>query len=224
MTKKIINRVIHRIIRPKGKNSFLIKNAKNKSILDVGSGQTPKKLTALFNSLNYQGIDIKNHLSNGENFIGKYNVLSIDKFWNFIKESANKYDVVIFSHVIEHIPNRYESLEMVARCVKEGGYFYLSFPSPRSITLPSKGIYTLNYFDDQTHLDLPPDLSVCLDSLMKNNFKDFRVYESYRPILSKIIGFMLIKFQLHKIFGKKASYFLLAYYGFETVVICQKNN
>jgi hypothetical protein len=53
--------------------------------------------------------------------------------------------------VIEHLPNGDEVLRALVPKLKPGGFLYVEFPGPRSLTLPSKR-GTLNFRDDATHV------------------------------------------------------------------------
>lgn len=58
------------------------------------------------------------------------------------------YDVIIMSHVIEHLHNGDEVLKGLMPKLKKDVIFYVEFPSERSTQFPSRR-ETLNFFDDQ---------------------------------------------------------------------------
>ena len=60
------------------------------------------------------------------------------------------FDVIILSHVIEHLHNGDEVLRNLLRKLKQEGYVYIEFPSSRSTRFQSKK-GTLNFYDDPTH-------------------------------------------------------------------------
>lgn len=63
------------------------------------------------------------------------------------------FDVILFSHCIEHLPNGLEVLNGLCGKLAPGGRIYIEFPSERSLRLPHmKG--TLNFHDDPTHVRL----------------------------------------------------------------------
>jgi 2-polyprenyl-3-methyl-5-hydroxy-6-metoxy-1,4-benzoquinol methylase len=70
------------------------------------------------------------------------------------------YDVVICSHLLEHLPDPYSVAHRLAFKVKPGGVIYLEVPSPHSTRLPRAnhgwcGIHgCLNFYDDPTHQTL----------------------------------------------------------------------
>jgi len=64
-------------------------------------------------------------------------------------------DAVTCMHVIEHLHDIGPLLRETARVLKPGGRAYFETPHPRSLHLPSaKGRFTLNFFDDPTHVRL----------------------------------------------------------------------
>jgi len=64
-------------------------------------------------------------------------------------------DAVTCMHVVEHLRDPAPLLRETARVLKPGGRAYFETPHPRSLTLPSaKGRFTLNFFDDPTHVRL----------------------------------------------------------------------
>ena len=66
----------------------------------------------------------------------------------------NHYDLIILSHVIEHINNGLDVVERLSKKLKFGGHIYIEYPSLKSLQLPSaQG--SLHFCDDDT-------LSVCI--------------------------------------------------------------
>jgi ubiquinone/menaquinone biosynthesis C-methylase UbiE len=83
------------------------------------------------------------------------------------------YDVVLCSHVLEHLPDPYAVVGRLLEKVKPGGMMYLEVPSPRSLRLPHAaagwwGVRgCLNFYDDATHqtmVDLPRVASLLRES------------------------------------------------------------
>ena len=68
-------------------------------------------------------------------------------------------DVVTCMHLIEHLSSLAVLLPEIARVLKPGGRAYFEAPHPRSLGLSSPpgsaaGTFTLNFFDDRTHVRL----------------------------------------------------------------------
>lgn len=132
-------------------NLFLVK--KNIKILDVGCGSNSPSITKRwFPSCEYHGIDKEKNYQNNEK-----DILMIDRFYeidvrmlDFTMIPDNYFDVVIMSHIIEHLPNGDEVIRSLLAKLTAGGLIYIEFPSRKSLSLPSmRG--TLNFYDDKTH-------------------------------------------------------------------------
>jgi SAM-dependent methyltransferase len=72
---------------------------------------------------------------------------------------AGSMDAVTCMHVIEHLRDQSVLLREAARLLKPGGQIYFETPHPKSLTLASPpgraaGAFTLNFFDDLTHVQL----------------------------------------------------------------------
>jgi SAM-dependent methyltransferase len=121
--------------------------------LDVGCGNhMPQVTKKKFPGWNYYGLDRAD-----------YNVDEADKavmsgYYRVDLESGNLdsvpdafFDIIVMSHVLEHLRNGLEVLDALTKKLKPGGRIYLEFPSARSLGLPSmKG--TLQFCDDETHV------------------------------------------------------------------------
>jgi SAM-dependent methyltransferase len=125
------------------------------SLLDVGC-------------LGYQQVKIANHL--GFNELKHYGVDWGDaegtpKGFVFRKADLSKealpfeddmFDLVVASHVMEHLERPLEFFADCLRVCKPGGIVYFETPSERSLWLPGNphnldDFYSLSFFDDPTH-------------------------------------------------------------------------
>jgi len=76
-------------------------------------------------------------------------------------------DAVTCMHVVEHLTGVERLLREIARVLKPGGRVYLETPHPRSLTLPrlrtgSGGFdFTLNFYDDPTHVRVVTERELC---------------------------------------------------------------
>jgi len=62
-------------------------------------------------------------------------------------------DAVTCMHLVEHLHELKNLFEEVARLLKPGGRAYFETPHPSTVNWPSaKGIFTLNFYDDPTHV------------------------------------------------------------------------
>jgi SAM-dependent methyltransferase len=79
------------------------------------------------------------------------------------------FDVIVFSHVLEHISDYQRLLREASSKVRTGGTLYLEFPSVASLHFPTRA-GTLNFRDDPTHKS-PPDVSEVRDLLIQLGFR-----------------------------------------------------
>ncbi|MHB8509169.1 MAG: class I SAM-dependent methyltransferase [Candidatus Dormibacteria bacterium] len=123
-------------------------------MLDAGAGNHSAYATKQwFPSCEYYGIDrsrdYNNDLRDFECMAG---------FWELDLESLNFgdipdgfFDVLLMTHVLEHLRNGDKVLPALLPKLKPGGIVYVEFPNGRSTRLPSMR-ESLNFFDDPTHV------------------------------------------------------------------------
>jgi ubiquinone/menaquinone biosynthesis C-methylase UbiE len=208
------------IFRPKGLFSFLKKyKANGKKILDVGCGNDASfNIKSRFPKSYYVGIDIGDYNLTKPNLADEYLITQRENFDKSIKDLGNIFDIVISSHNLEHCDDKYATLNSMLSVVKDGGYIYIAFPCEKSITFPSRRI-TLNYYDDTTHQQKPPEFMNVLKALNDNYFDIKFKTRSYRPLILTIIGFFQ---EPLSVFLKKNLQGTWALYGFETIIWAQK--
>ena len=75
---------------------------------------------------------------------------------NSISCDSDKYDLVVASHVLEHVTKPVNLFGELVRVCKPGGKIYIECPSDRSLTVPSsrdpEDHAVLNFWDDPTHV------------------------------------------------------------------------
>ena len=122
------------------------------SILDVGAGSHSATITKeWFPKCHYTGIDMANYQNDEADFKAMDEFIEMDLTkLEFGKIPENKFDMIVMSHVIEHLHNGDKVIEGLISKLKKGGIIYLEFPSERSVNFPSKR-ETLNFYDDPTH-------------------------------------------------------------------------
>lgn len=128
-------------------------------LLDVGCGNHSPSLTRRwFPQVEYHGVD--NAVYNND----ETDLAAMSRFFQIDLAAESErldeipdraYDVVLFTHVIEHLHNGSEVLGRLADKVKPGGRLYVETPSERSLRLPSMP-GTLNFRDDPTHVRVYP--------------------------------------------------------------------
>jgi SAM-dependent methyltransferase len=110
------------------------------------------------------------------------------------------FDVIIMSHVIEHLPKDRLSyvLQGLKRVLKRNGYVYLEFPSEKTGSLVrgetlrrySFPANTFNFYDDATHISLYSVHEV-IDISEKEGFR-ICGYGDVREPIKKILSPLLL--------------------------------
>ena len=218
--EKIIN-VAHLFLRLNGKFSFLNSIPKNSKILDVGCGNNSAyKIKRFLPDSYYVGIDIGdyNNKNDANIYADEYILTDPSKFVDSINLLSYKFDAIISSHNLEHCNDRYGTLNAIIDKLNNSGKLYLSFPSEKTINFPKrKG--TLNYFDDLTHKDLPPDYNLILEIIKGKSLNILFSTPSYRPFLLSCIGYFT---NLISKYTKKIHIGMWEWWGFESIIIAQK--
>ncbi len=126
-------------------------------ILDIGCGNGSPTLTRRwFPKCHYAGADIQRYrLSDAD-------LAAMDEFYQLGEDGSGydaipvaSYDFVILNHVVEHMREPMAVVAKLCGKLKPGGYFWIAFPSERSLHLPHAEDETLNFYDDPTHVYLP---------------------------------------------------------------------
>jgi len=122
--------------------------------LDIGAGNhSPQKIKMLFPNCEYHGLDkTKDYNYDKEDFLLMKEFYELDLVeLNFDIIPDDFFDVIVMSHIIEHLINGELVIEYLIPKLKKGGLFYLEYPCFRSTMLPSMP-GCLNFFDDPTHV------------------------------------------------------------------------
>lgn len=213
-------RLIYELLfRSKSVFGFLKKYGCGAKILDVGCGNnSASRYKKCFPSLTYTGVDIQSYNDSDTPDVDYYVAASSETFADDIEAIKETFDLVLSRHNLEHCENRELVLEVMCNKLKPGGKLFLSFPSENSITMPSRST-TLNYFDDATHVALPPNYAQVLRTLEKNGLRIIFSQRQYRPKLLFLIG--LIQEPVSYI-RRKVLQGTWALYGFETIIWAEK--
>jgi SAM-dependent methyltransferase len=202
----------------------LLKDVRRPRILDIGCGNKSPSITKhWFSESEYHGVDI----------VEDYNLSAEDKkaMDRFIKVTIEgggydqipdeSYDLLIMSHVIEHMNDPLPTLQMLLRKVRSGGMIYLAFPSERTLGLPS-AVDTLHFSDDSTHIFLP-SVRDCVNLMLANRFRIVFGGTSRNPA-RWVLGCCLapIRFLTRLLTGNMSARGLWYFYGFESSVVAVK--
>ncbi len=168
-------RPIHKVMMP-FRFTFLNREYAGQAInyLDVGCGSNSPSITKRwFPKWSYYGIDRESHGNDAEDAAAMSGYYELDLEKDTLDEVPESFfDVVVLSHVIEHLRNGPQVLKDLAGKLKPGGKMYVEFPSARSLNFPSmEG--TLNFCDDPTHVRVYSTLEIS-NVLLENGFRIIR--------------------------------------------------
>jgi SAM-dependent methyltransferase len=156
----LTGRLFHALTRPVRFDYLLplIRDPGSTVVLDVGCGNHSASVTKKYlpGSV-YHGLDIDEHYNNDAR-----DAECMDRFFRLDLDASDlggidegSYDLIIFSHVIEHLHDGLAVLAALAGKLKPGGIIYVETPHPRSRRLPSmRG--SLNFHDDASHVRVYP--------------------------------------------------------------------
>jgi SAM-dependent methyltransferase len=214
--------LLAKIIKPHAKVSFLYNVSElfqKPNILDVGCGNDTiilvKKAVPHFH---YTGLDVQIYNMSTTDAIDEYILVEPSAFADKIGEMANRFDVIISAHNIEHCIEREKTFRNMLRALKKGGLLYLSCPSEKSVSFPSR-YGTLNYYDDETHIGEPPDFSILKKMADEEKCAILFETEGYKPPLAWLIGLLLEPFSA---LIKRALPCTWNFYGFENILWVKK--
>lgn len=215
---KIINK-FRRLVRPHDKFSFVSKLSPRSYIFDIGCGNdSPFHIKSILPLSNYTGLDIGNYNQKSESFADTYILTTPEYFSKEIQNFHCRFDAVISTHNLEHCNNRNATLLAMLDAVKTGGQIYISFPCDKSINFPHR-IETLNYYDDISHIGLPPDYNQILEILLSKRFEIIYTVKYNKPFFDYIRAALNENFSKIFRFNPKANW---AYYGFESIIWARK--
>ncbi len=139
------------------------------NILDIGCGNHSATVTMkYFPKCHYYGVDKEIYNNDESDFDLMTKFYKIDMENDSLEEIPEKFfDVIILNHVIEHIENGTEILEVITKKIKNNGHIYIETPSIKSLSLPSQP-GTLNFCDDETHKKIYDIIDVANVLIKKN--------------------------------------------------------
>jgi 2-polyprenyl-3-methyl-5-hydroxy-6-metoxy-1,4-benzoquinol methylase len=122
------------------------------SVLDVGCGNQSCELTRYWLEVSaYHGVDKEFWNDKRDDYSRMDRLYTLDlELCEFEEIPDAKFDVIIMSHVIEHLTNGYSVIENLIPKLAEGGCMYVETPSHLTLNYPS-AIGFLNFYDDPTH-------------------------------------------------------------------------
>ena len=207
------------IFRPEGVFGFIHKlGAKHKRILDVGCGNDSAfQYKRAFSDIYYMGLDVGEYNNDHQGYEDEKVIVKSSEFASAIKNFQNV-NAIISRHNLEHCDQPKDVLISICRVLEKNGSLFLAFPNPESINFPSRS-KTLNYYDDDTHNETPPNPNDVIKILEDNGMEITFFAPRYQPLILRCIGF--IQDPLSWYF-KKVYQGTWAFYGFECVIWARK--
>ncbi len=189
-------------------------------ILDIGCANDSPKVTKIWfpNSI-YHGVDIVRRVDVN---IDKFYLVNPDQFAGYDAVRDEYYDFVILNHVVEHLKDPNQLVDIACSKLKPDGLLWIAFPSPDSLNFPS-GVGTLNFSDDPTHIHIC-DIVNLSNKIISNRFKIIIAGKSRDPVRF-FIGLCLLPIAIitRIISGRYMIKGLWYLYGFEDRIIAIKN-
>lgn len=135
------------------KRNFPNTGMKQIAVLDIGCGNhAPTRLRNVFPGAKYFGVDRASYNLTEEDLRSMDVFIILDLETNRISRylEEGKFELINFSHVIEHLDNGEEVLRQLRRLQPPKSLLYIETPSEESLHFVSRP-GTLNFFDDPTH-------------------------------------------------------------------------
>ena len=127
----------------------------NLNILDVGCGNNSCTISKQWLPISqYHGLDKEFWHGNEADYktMDKVFYINLQNELEKLNEVENEfYDVIILSHVIEHIKNGEEAITELITKLKKGGLIYVETPHARTLGYPS-ALGFFNFNDEPTHV------------------------------------------------------------------------
>lgn len=121
-------------------------------VLDVGCGANSHNISKLYLSIEeYHGLDKQVWHGDESSYSDLDRLFEIDLDDTDLSAVANnEYDLILLSHVIEHLEFGERVIALLVEKLKIGGVIYIETPSEKTLAYPSADGF-LNFYDDDTH-------------------------------------------------------------------------
>lgn len=137
------------------KQKFYLSFNGDEKVLELGCGQGGNAIfiKKYFQQIEYHGIDIipEDEIPS----IINYKVIDLEN--HSLPYSKEYFNIIIFTHVIEHLKSPMLLGKEINRVLKKGGRIYIETPNWTTMFVPSFGFHReqhnpFNFFDDPTHI------------------------------------------------------------------------
>ena len=137
---KLFGTTSHKSPIPNWRLKYLKNLSPNKKILDIGCGYGSFLVKAKTMGFNVSGMDFDNlkvHIAQKK---GLENI-SVSNFKEFYKKNHDKkYDIITCFHILEHLENPKEFVQMINNLLLPGGLFFIELPNKNRKLKESSGI------------------------------------------------------------------------------------
>jgi 2-polyprenyl-3-methyl-5-hydroxy-6-metoxy-1,4-benzoquinol methylase len=198
-----------------------IRELKGGTFLDIGCGNHSPSITKWLNKMIYYvGVDIVRYNIDEDDIKSSNEIYFFDEthFFKSILSLHCSFDFIMCSHVIEHLPEKETLFDTLKKKLRVGGLCFLSTPNINSINFPSAS-GTLNYYDDNTHLQMPLTFETIYSLCATNDLRIVRFKIQNTSVFGYILGLFAEPFRK---FFKKVFPFTWCYWGFEDYYVIER--
>jgi SAM-dependent methyltransferase len=185
-------------------------------ILDLGCGNhSVRYVRTQFPGCYYVGVDRSAHTNTEDDFreMNEFHQIDLDAVGLSVIPDRT-FDLVILSHVIEHLRNGPSVVTQAVRKLRPGGTIYIAHPHAASVGFPSRR-GTLNFRDDPTHITIyPPGAAARLLTT-----QGCAILTAGRTRSARNLAMMPLRLALGTVMGWPIGPALWDLYGFEEFVI-----
>lgn len=150
----MFNLIKYLLLPPKFRFIYAKFHNRKFSLLDVGCGyNAPSKTLSHFPNCVYYGLDKETTELNENDLLSMKQFYKVDLAAGDLSAVPDDtFDVILVSHVIEHIRNGVDILVELTSKLRKGGLIYIEYPGVRSLNMPHAKAGFLHFCDDPDHV------------------------------------------------------------------------
>lgn len=143
------------IVNHNTRQKFYLSFMGNEKILELGCGRgiNANYVKKQFPQIEYHGVDILSEKDMPSTL--EYKIIDLDD--HSLPYPNECFDIIIFTHVIEHLKSPLQLGPEINRILKKSGRVYIEAPNWTSVLIPSfqfhrEQLDPFNFYDDPTHI------------------------------------------------------------------------